>query len=372
MHPQNHVILPMMSQNYKEQFPNEDAVRRALEERWGDTTERIQQLHRDMNVKRYARILSLRGFLVIGMVVLGTVLLVGVLFGEEAGLFGSDESIKAFMIVLFSTIVFFGIWYVTLESLPDSSWYKKSLRRGTEYVELCNRQIFELVFNLYSLEYEKVEKGDVRDRIIHKYDMSSLKPSSTTTLLPDDLYRTSLNGRELLIAEASFVDGKKNNNVVYKGLFMTYEIGTDLEGTTIVNTGRSKQAFVHIPEGVTETSVFSESPQRTLLEWHTFNERIKVFTTDPVEARYVLRPNFMEDLYYWWIEKRNTILISFRNGSMYMIYVDEEVKIKSASDDADDSVLIHRPSTPTLQNYAMTLARPLMHILHLIEDVRVR
>lgn len=85
-------------------------------------------------------------------------------------------------------------------------------------------------------------------------------------------------------------------------------------------------------------------------------------TTDKVEARYILTPNFMSDLYDWWKAKKGNIRISFIGNKMYLLFPDNQIRFNDTVANIDET---------EVKQYMLTIARPLLHILHLIEDVRM-
>ena len=85
-------------------------------------------------------------------------------------------------------------------------------------------------------------------------------------------------------------------------------------------------------------------------------------TTDKVEARYILTPNFMSDLYDWWKGQKGNIRISFIKDRMYLLFPDSQVRLNDTVSNIDET---------EVKQYMLTIARPLLHILHLIEDVRM-
>jgi len=88
-----------------------------------------------------------------------------------------------------------------------------------------------------------------------------------------------------------------------------------------------------------------------------------VVTSDPTEARYILTPDFMSDLYDWWQSKKTNIRIVFKDNRMYVLYPDRDVKF---------GYTLVTLTAEEFKKYLLSIARPLLHVLHLVEDVEKR
>lgn len=155
--------------------------------------------------------------------------------------------------------------------------------------------------------------------------------------------------------------GKSSVNVtVFKGVFVEVELNKTLEGVTFISTEGNKSGFGHI--GFFSSVLGLGNIKETKLEWNQFEKDLHVATDNEVEARYILTPNFMEDLHNWWSEEKENIRIVFRDGKMLMLLPDRGVQIgRSTSSD----------KTEDLKDYAFTMIKPLWRTLSLIEDVKL-
>lgn len=146
---------------------------------------------------------------------------------------------------------------------------------------------------------------------------------------------------------------------IFKGYFVSYDLPHTLDAKTFVSTEGDDSGFGHVDFwNFTKETL----PEETLLEWAEFEDLLHVMTTDKIEARYILTPNFMSDLYDWWKQQKGNIRISFIKGKMYMLYPDAQVRIHDSVASIDEE---------EVKSYVLTVARPILHILHLIEDVRM-
>ncbi len=177
--------------------------------------------------------------------------------------------------------------------------------------------------------------------------------------------KLNASGTDLTVAELDIehVTGSGKNRhtkQIFHGYFATLKLTRALTGKTFVSTEGDTSGF----GGVSFWNKSSQNlPKETILEWNEFEDMLHVATTNETEARYVLTPNFMHDLYDWWKEQKTNIRLAFHGDQMYMLFPDEQIKLWEGitSDLTADS----------LAEYVYTIARPLWHILRLTEKVRL-
>jgi hypothetical protein len=170
----------------------------------------------------------------------------------------------------------------------------------------------------------------------------------------DDMFKVSLQGSELFVAELNLMEKKgsgKNQRLVsiFEGLFISFDIQKQLEGKTFVTTDKDTKGFGN-----------GSNVEPTQLEWNDFEELLHVTTTNPVEARYVLTPNFMLDLYTWWNGKEGNIRLSFIQNRMYVLFPYTKLFGENSFEITEASVSTYLKQTCT----------PLFHILKLIGDTQ--
>lgn len=190
------------------------------------------------------------------------------------------------------------------------------------------------------------------------------EPFNTTKV--DNLFKviSSDNKRELWAGELDVrnITGSGKNRSekqIFKGYFVSYELPHELDGKTFISTEGDESGFGH---KTFWSSALASLPSETVLEWAEFENLLHVMTTDKVEARYILTPNFMADLYDWWKNQKGNIRISFIQDRMYVLFPDNQVRLNDTVASIDEK---------EVKQYMMTIARPLLRVLHLIEDVRM-
>jgi hypothetical protein len=151
----------------------------------------------------------------------------------------------------------------------------------------------------------------------------------------------------------------KNRSVkhIFSGYFISCELSRTLEGKTFVSTEGDESGFGHKSffSGLNKGGV-----NETILEWNQFENLLHVATNSEVEARYILTTNFMSDLYTWWQGKKGNIRIAFIGNHMYMLFPDTKIRFDRT---------IAKINEKEVKEYVTSISLPLLHVLHLAEDV---
>jgi hypothetical protein len=69
----------------------------------------------------------------------------------------------------------------------------------------------------------------------------------------------------------------------------------------------------------------------------------------------------MLDLHDWWLNQKQNIRLSFLDNKMYMLFPDTEIRIGKTVKQIDRE---------QMQAYLESIGIPLLHALHLIEDIQ--
>jgi len=210
---------------------------------------------------------------------------------------------------------------------------------------------------------QELSTSPEQDRVMTLLEDSELITEPRNLVVIDDLVTTSFDERALFFSELSVkhtTNTGKNSHTkdIFQGYFVSFDLKRPLAGKTFVSTEGDTAGFGH-------QSFFStkqiERLAVTQLEWNDFEELLHVLTNDPTEARYILTPNFMLDLHDWWLDKKRTIRISFIDQKMYLLFPDTNIRIGETVKDVN---------TQQLQTYLESITIPLLHVLHLIEDIK--
>jgi hypothetical protein len=201
----------------------------------------------------------------------------------------------------------------------------------------------------------------VAEPVIARLTVSELITESFNRTTVEVVCSGTIQGTTVTVAELDVkheTGSGKNRTVkdIFHGYFVECTLKKPLSGKTFVTTEHDKSGFGNI-------SAFSRSaPRETLLEWNDFEHLLHVATTDEVEARYILTPDLMSDLYDWWHGRSEQIRLSFIGDRLYILYPDDRIRIGETIKELDE---------PALTEHLLTIARPLLHVVHLVEDVRL-
>ena len=107
--------------------------------------------------------------------------------------------------------------------------------------------------------------------------------------------------------------------------------------------------------------------RETDLEWNDFEKSISVQTTDEIEAREILTPDFMEILYEWWHSHKKATRLSFKDNHVYLglpvsrvcfepeIFADPEKHKKTLWEMLDAILLIERLFSHVEHKYRLSI-----------------
>ena len=226
---------------------------------------------------------------------------------------------------------------------------------------LGRESIFEF---LKTLQVKKNTISTISTEILQVLASSELITEAHNTNQVDTELEIVKGSITLTVAELDIehVTGSgKNQSVkqIFHGYFARCKLGKELTGKTFVSTEGDTNGFGQV-------SFWNKGnagiPKETILEWNDFENMLHVATTNETEARYVLTPDFMQDLYDWWKEHKTNIRVSFIKDSLYILFPDEQVRINTTVNNLTEERLVE---------YVYTIARPLWHILRLIEKVKL-
>lgn len=220
--------------------------------------------------------------------------------------------------------------------------------------------VLGLVFPYSFLWYEAESHSEATKTLFRE---SGLVTERVDTLTVDDMYKTTaqypMTFREVM-ATRQEGSGKNSRTVtVFHGLLVTVALPKTLQATTYISTEGVKDGLAHQSfwSGVKEQGI-----EETLLEWNDFEKDLHVASSDGVEARYILTPDFMANLYAWWQEGKENIRISFKGNEMLLLLPDGQVRVRWSTATSDKA---------KLATYLMSIAKPIWRTLTLVEDVRL-
>lgn len=255
-----------------------------------------------------------------------------------------------------------------------------------------NKCAHELVFNILQVEgeylnkkREEIQQNDkvklssfkkkiqvftnespFQDEIISFLDESELITENRNQIKVDDSYIILIGNKyKLRVTELDVknVTGSgKNRHVkeIFTGLFAILDLPKDLDNKTFVSTEGDKRGFANQSF---LNQLTGSGAQLVDLEWNDFENLLHVVSTSQTEARYILTPDFMNDLYQWWKEKKLNIRFAFIRNHMYLMFPDQKIHIDST---------VRRIEEREVIKYMESVAIPLLYVLHVVEDIEER
>jgi len=202
-----------------------------------------------------------------------------------------------------------------------------------------------------------------REETLQLLSESKLMTVDNISVISDDMLSvygdTELTLRELQVTQRQTREKRRAEEVqLFKGAFITAKLPFTHTAETYISTENDRIGFAHRTfwSGLTGSSAVKE----TVLEWNDFEDKLHVATTDPVTARELLTPEFMQDLYNWWLEHKSNMRIVFKGDMFYMLLPEATIKIGFSTSSTNPK---------HIRKYACSLIRPLWRGLVLVEDV---
>jgi membrane protein implicated in regulation of membrane protease activity len=223
------------------------------------------------------------------------------------------------------------------------------------------RQLFEII----RAHFRSLRESEKSERVMMTLASSELitEPFNTTRI--DNIFEITLGDKILFVSELHVQNitgsGRSRSvNEIFRGYFVSTSLKGTLKGKTFVSTEGDLHGFARRTywSGLT-----NEKVKETIFEWNDFEELLHVATDNEKEARHVLSTDFMTDLYDWWkIQSNANIRLSFIGNNFYMLFPDKQIRFEDTVSEVEEK---------QLQEYLLTIARPLLHVLHLVEDIKI-
>ncbi len=205
---------------------------------------------------------------------------------------------------------------------------------------------------------QSVEAKQVIELLTH----SELITQKKDRLIIDDMFTLTIAGKQLFVSEliVSRNTGGKNkkNKTLFQGYFVSLDLTKTFNGKTFVSTEGDTKGFGHKTFWNTLTN--STEVKESIFESNDFEKLLHVATSDETEARYILAPDLMAELYDWWRLKNLNIRISFIANRMYLLFPDEGVRLYRTIAEINEF---------ELKKHVRSIAHPLLHTLHIAESV---
>lgn len=178
----------------------------------------------------------------------------------------------------------------------------------------AKHQVLEELSKFLDIEY----RARPHSSIITGYKGLSLIPSYDEQSL-EDAFSGVVEGVDFNLFEASLVNvsrdrkGRETRTTVFRGLLAKFDFHKNFSGTTII-----KNDMTGIGNFLTG---WANKGDRVKLEDPDFEKKFEVYSTDQVEARYLLTPAFMERiLHLTTLANVNKVRLAFDKGALLMAF----------------------------------------------------
>lgn len=225
-------------------------------------------------------------------------------------------------------------------------------------------KIAELV-DILRAHFRSLRESPESEQVLASLKASLLVTEPFNTIHIDNVFAVDVADRRLMVSELHLehINGSgKSRNVkqVFKGYFVALPLKRALVGKTYISTDGDSHGFAH--RTYWSTLIDNENQiKETKFEWNDFEELLHVATDNNREAREILTPQFMSDLHDWWKnQEKLNIRIAFVGNLMYMLFPDGQIRFEQT---------VSKVEPAELKEYMLTIAKPLLHVLHLVEDV---
>lgn len=111
--------------------------------------------------------------------------------------------------------------------------------------------------------------------------------------------------------------GRESWNTIFQGLFIVSEFNKHFKGKTVILPDSAQNTFGDVIGGWLQSNNFSRS-ELVKMDNSTFEKEFVVYSTNQIEARYILSHALMEKLLTFKQKSRHPLYVSFVGGSIYM------------------------------------------------------
>lgn len=288
-----------------------------------------------------------------------------------------------FLVLVWAVLFFFGLKY-------GFKYFFGKLRIIRQYNAKINKIIFRRVLILLGLNgsavneeglattdgeltlwqefLRSIKKNDTPELVMALLDLESSEliqePHNTNQV--DNVFTINYKNSTVKVIEldTKHVTGSGKNQhtkYIFHGYFVIFDLKKELSGKTFITTEKEKSNDIDIDINFFAVKDGSEV-RETVLEWNEFEDLLHVTTNNELEARYILTPNFMHDLYEWWKGKETNIRLSFIDNRLYILYPDNNIKLNQTIEHITDE---------NISDYVYSIAWPLQNVIKLIDDVRL-
>jgi len=259
---------------------------------------------------------------------------------------------------------------------------KKAERINDNFDHSLNALVFQRILRLFAIEHAFTHKHiNTEPKLIaHLYKTKMFKGEIPTPIFNTVMYSTKAIpqtqiaqlriNREIhkknhfVISLVTFIiqlfnsKEKIETDTLFHGYFLASKRLKVVTSDIFITTNASRMQLGK--RTLIQKILLQKSSEITELEWNQFNLEFDVVTNNPTEAREILTPNFIADLYDWNEKNKQAVAISFTENQFYCLLPYKDMAIHSN---------IKKLDSKEVRQYVENIAVPIWHLLLLIEDI---
>ena len=232
---------------------------------------------------------------------------VAIAIGLAAGFVTANE-IAIVMIVLASAGIFGALFYAASHASAFSDAYA-----GAYKTEINNA-----IVRHFSPALSYNEEDGIDSDVFESSHLFSAAPDryATGDLVSGAYGKTQLKFARVHAEQKRSSDESTYYETIFEGVLMIADFNKKFRGHTYVRTDIAESALGHFGRTLQKLSVALSSDQLVQLENPEFEKEFAVYTSDQVEARYILSPALMERMLELIRRTGTEIQFSFSNSSV--------------------------------------------------------
>ncbi len=166
---------------------------------------------------------------------------------------------------------------------------------------------------------------------LYRFTKSELFTSTPDRISGNDYVSGEINGVKIefsdILAEKKHQnsEGKENWSTIFKGLFIVSEFNKNFQGKTVVLPDSAQNSFGTLIGQWLQSNNFGRN-ELVKMDDIEFEKKFVVYSTDQIEARYILSPSLMKRLLTFAQKSKHPVYVSFIEESIHMaIYYDKDL-----------------------------------------------
>jgi hypothetical protein len=188
---------------------------------------------------------------------------------------------------------------------------------------------------------------------IHHFKRSKIFTKSPDRFNGNDFVKGKIDGIDIqfsdIHAEKEYKDskGRRHYDTIFKGLFIVSEFNKNFKGRTIVLPDTAQSTFGDLIGGWLQSKNMNRS-ELVKMDDPKFEKEFVVYSTNQIEARYILSHALMEKLLNFQKRSKHPVCVSFVGGSIY-------IAIQSHEDQFEPSIFHSLLKYKIAMEYVSTL-----------------